>query len=45
MELILPDANRGDFEDLPEHLREGFTAHFVGHYKQVAAIILKHRKG
>ena len=44
-ELILPEANRGDFEDLPEHIREGFTAHFVGHYKQVAAIILKHRKG
>jgi ATP-dependent Lon protease len=40
-ELILPEGNRGDFEDLPDHIRAGFTAHFVGHYKQVARIILK----
>jgi ATP-dependent Lon protease len=44
-ELILPEANRGDFEELPEHIREGFTVHFVGHFKQVAAVILKRKKG
>ena len=39
-ELILPEANRGDFEELPEHIREGLTVHFVGRYQEVAKIIL-----
>ncbi len=37
-ELILPEANRGDFEELPEHIREGLTAHFVGRYREVVTI-------
>ncbi len=36
-ELILPDANRGDFDELPEHIREGFTVHFVSRFRDVAA--------
>jgi len=39
MELILPEANRGDFEELPEHIRKGVTAHFVGHYREVVPIV------
>jgi ATP-dependent Lon protease len=39
MELILPEANRGDFDELPNHIREGVTAHFVSHYKEVVAIV------
>ncbi|MCB1155641.1 endopeptidase La, partial [bacterium] len=35
MELIMPDANRRDFEELPEHIREGFTTHFAKHYRDV----------
>ena len=35
MELILPEANRGDFEELPDHIRDGFTVHFVKHYREV----------
>ncbi|SDS15999.1 ATP dependent PIM1 peptidase. Serine peptidase. MEROPS family S16 [Halopseudomonas xinjiangensis] len=35
-ELILPEANRGDFEELPEYLTEGMTIHFASHYKDVA---------
>ena len=38
-ELILPDANRGDFEELPDHIREGVTAHFVGHYREVVPLL------
>ena len=38
-ELILPEANRGDIEELPEHIREGIAVHFVKHYKEVAGII------
>ncbi|MAM00072.1 endopeptidase La [Hydrocarboniclastica marina] len=33
--LILPEANRGDFEELPEYLREGLTVHFAQHYSDV----------
>ena len=39
-ELILPEANRGDFDELPEHVRAELTVHFAGHFREVAAIIL-----
>jgi len=39
LELILPDANRGDFEELPPHIREGVTAHFVKHFREVVPIV------
>lgn len=39
MELLLPDANRGDFEDLPAHIRKGMTAHFIKHYREVVPIV------
>jgi len=38
-ELILPAANRGDFEELPDHIRAGITVHFVKHYREVVPII------
>src|SRR5690606_16407968 len=31
-ELVLPDANRGDFEELPDYLRDGLTVHFARRY-------------
>ncbi|WP_372982289.1 endopeptidase La [Marinobacter sediminum] len=33
--LILPEANRGDYEELPEYLREGLTVNFARHYNDV----------
>jgi ATP-dependent Lon protease len=39
-ELILPEANRGDVETLPDHIREGLTIHFASKYDQVAKILL-----
>ncbi len=39
MELILPEANRGDFEELPDYIRKGVTAHFVKHYREVVPIL------
>ena len=36
--LILPEANRGDYEEVPEHIRKGLTVHFAKHYRDVAAI-------
>jgi len=38
-ELILPDANRRDFDKLPGHIRAGMTVHFAKRYKDVAAVV------
>ena len=38
-ELILPEANRGDFEELPEYLREGLTVHFARKFADVARVL------
>lgn len=39
-ELILPEANRDDFETLPEYIKEGFRVHFAEKYDQVARVIV-----
>lgn len=33
--LILPEANRGDYEELPDYLREGLTVNFARNYNDV----------
>jgi len=38
-ELILPEANRGDFEELPDYLREGLTVHFAQRFADVAKVL------
>ncbi len=38
-ELILPEANRGAFEELPEHLKEGLSVHFVRRFAEVARLL------
>jgi len=38
-ELILPQANQRDFDELPEHIREGITVHFVKHYREVKRVV------
>ncbi|MFC0668817.1 endopeptidase La [Azotobacter chroococcum] len=38
-ELILPEANRGDFEELPDYLREGLTVHFARRFADVARVL------
>ena len=35
MELILPHANRRDFEELPDYLREGLNVHFARTFREV----------
>jgi len=42
-ELILPEANRGDFEKLPDHIRDGITVHFASDYPDVAEIVFAGR--
>jgi ATP-dependent Lon protease len=39
MELILPEANRRDFDKLPEHIREGVTVHFARNFRDVAKVV------
>ena len=38
-ELILPEANRGDFEEIPEHIREGITVHFADKFDDVVPVV------
>ncbi|MGB0749165.1 MAG: endopeptidase La [Magnetospiraceae bacterium] len=37
-ELILPEANRKDFDELPDHVKEGMQVHFAAEYRQVAEV-------
>ena len=34
-ELLMPHANRGDFAELPAHLKDGITVHFCRHFRDV----------
>lgn len=38
-ELILPEANRGDFDELPDYLKSGLTVHFAQHFADVAKLL------
>ena len=40
-ELILPDANRRDFDKLPDHIRDGMTVHFAKRYQDVAEVVFQ----
>lgn len=37
--LILPDANQGHFEELPDYLKEGITVHFAKRFTDVAKVL------
>ena len=44
MELILPQANRRDFEELPDFLREGINVHFARNFREVFEFVFhEHR--
>lgn len=36
--LVFPQANRRDFEELPDYLREGLDVHFASHYDEVFSV-------
>jgi ATP-dependent Lon protease len=38
-ELILPEANRRDFQELPDYLRKDLTIHYVSRYPEVAELV------
>jgi ATP-dependent Lon protease len=38
-ELILPEPNRRDFDELPEHIRQGLVVHFAATFPDVFATV------
>ncbi len=43
-ELILPEENRGDYEEVPEHIRKGFKVHFASTFEDVVPLLFKKRR-
>ena len=39
--IIFPSANKKDFEELPQHVREGLDVRFVDHYDQIFDIVFE----
>ena len=44
MELILPHANRRDFEELPDYLRDGINIHFARNYREVFEFVFQEHR-
>ena len=42
-EIILPEGNRRDFDELPDHVREGITVHFAERYQDVFRVVFDER--
>jgi ATP-dependent Lon protease len=42
-EILLPEDNRGEFEEVPEHVRKGLTVHFVRRFTDVVPLLFKGR--
>ncbi len=40
-ELILPDDNRSDFEEVPDHIRKGLKVHFVCSFEDVLPLLFR----
>ena len=40
-EILLPEDNRGEFEEVPEHVRKGFKIHFVSRFEDVVPLLFK----
>jgi len=40
-EIILPEDNRGDFEEVPEHIRKGLRVHFASHFGDVVPLLFR----
>ncbi len=43
-ELILPDDNRDDFDEVPEHIRKGIKVHFACTFEDVAPLLFRTKK-
>jgi ATP-dependent Lon protease len=43
-ELILPEENRGEYEEVPEHVRKGIKVHFASVFDDVAPLLFRKRR-
>ncbi len=43
-ELILPEENRGEYEEVPAHIRKGITVHFACLFSDVAPLLFQKRR-
>jgi ATP-dependent Lon protease len=43
-EIILPEDNRGEFEEVPEHIRKGLDVHFASRFVDVVPLLFKTAK-
>jgi ATP-dependent Lon protease len=43
-EILLPEDNRGDFEEVPEHVRRGLNIHFVGRFAEVVPLLFREKR-
>jgi ATP-dependent Lon protease len=43
-ELIMPHDCRGDYDDVPEHIRRGLKVHFVSTYDEVVPLLFRKRR-
>jgi ATP-dependent Lon protease len=44
-ELILPEDNRGDFEEVPDHVKKGLKVHFARSYEDVVPLLFRKKRG
>ncbi|MEJ1296957.1 MAG: endopeptidase La [Candidatus Sedimenticola sp. (ex Thyasira tokunagai)] len=44
-ELILPEENRGEFSEVPEHIRKGIKVHFACTFEDVVPLLFSRKKG
>lgn len=40
-EIILPEDNRGEFQEVPEHVRKGLKIHFANRFDDVAPLLFR----
>jgi len=40
-EIILPQDNRGEYDEVPEHVRKGLIIHFVRHFSEVVPLLFQ----
>ncbi len=38
-EILLPEDNHGEYDEVPDHVRKGLTVHFVSRFDDVAALL------
>jgi ATP-dependent Lon protease len=37
--VLLPEANRRDFDEMPDYLKPGLSVYFVSQFDEVAALV------